>query len=993
MEFLERLIDLVGHLLTKIFGSKQERDKKRLQPFVDRVNELEPEMKHKTDAELRLQTELFRKRLEGGETLWDLLPEAFATVREAAQRTIGMRHFDVQLMGGVVLFEGNIAEMATGEGKTLVATLPAYLVALEGKGVHVVTVNDYLAKRDMQWMGPIFEFLGMTVGAIQHDQDMKDKFEAYRADITYGTNNEFGFDYLRSNLTTTPEDRPQRGLRYAIVDEVDSILIDEARTPLIISGPAEMSPETYYQVNEIVPYLKKGMKTDTDGKSKEEKEEYQQQVDFIVDEEHRSVMLTERGSETAQRLLHIDNMFAEENLELIHYLEQGIRAHHLYQNDVHYVIQDGQIVIVDEFTGRLMPGRRWSDGLHQAIEAKEKVRIERENQTLATVTFQNYFRMYETLAGMTGTADTEAAEFREIYGLEVVVIPTNRPNIRRDLKDQVYRSEAEKFDAIASQIVECHQRDQPVLVGTISIEKSERLADLLKDRGYWRKKVQHWVKKVREALPDSKLSEDDKKAAEEFLSGKDLPTIEESEEWSCRAEEAGDDRLDYYFRSLAEVIDVQQTVHNGLKANVLNAKFHSREADIVAQAGRPGAITIATNMAGRGTDIVLGGNPDKLVEEELSALPEDALESQRKGIEERIRAECKEGREKVLEAGGLMIVGSERHESRRIDNQLRGRCGRQGDPGSSRFFLSLGDDLMRLFGGERIQRIADRFGMEEGEVIQAKLVDKSIRRAQKKVEDRNFEIRKYVIKYDDVMNKQREVIYRLRDELLEGEDPEEAFKGMAWNVFDDLAKAYLDPKQSPEDWDLIELGNSIFDSFNLKTDIVIPDTPNIEIAVEEIERELWSKIEDLYEERKSLAPSEEDWRQMVRYITLGTLDHKWKDHLLTMDHLKEGIGLRGYGGKDPQQEYSREGFEMFQEMYTSLERDVVRSIFRVVMAKEEGPVNRRMRRAQMVDRRAPRTGPIVTRRRSVAKIGRNDPCPCGSGKKYKKCCMNKEAVT
>ena len=992
MEVLDRVIDFLVRVLTKIFGSKQERDVKRLRPLADRINAHEEEMKLKSDAGLREQTDFFRKRLEQGETLNDLLPEAFATVREAACRTIGMRHFDVQLMGGIALFEGNIAEMATGEGKTLVATLPAYLVALEGKGVHIVTVNDYLAKRDMDWMGPIYRFLGLTVGAIYHDQDMKEKHEAYRADITYGTNNEFGFDYLRSNLTTAPEDRPQRELNYAIVDEVDSILVDEARTPLIISGPAEMSPETYYRVNEIIPHLKKGMKTDIDYRSKEEKEEYQQQVDFVIDEEHRSVMITERGSEAAQRLLGVENMFTEQNLELIHYLEQALRAHHLYFKDVHYVISDGQVVIVDEFTGRLMPGRRWSDGLHQAIEAKEKVRIERENQTLATITFQNYFRMYDLLAGMTGTADTEAAEFREIYSLEVVVIPTNKPNIRMDLKDQVYRSEKEKFEAIVAQIVECQSRNQPALVGTISIEKSERLAELLKNRGYWKTRVKEWMKKVKDTIPNGKLDDSAKERALALLSRKEPPTIEEVEELSCKAEEAGDDRLDYYSRSLAEALDVFETVQKGLKINVLNAKFHEHEAEIVAQAGRLGGITIATNMAGRGTDIILGGNPEKLIEERLASVPEDKREEEQERIRKEVRGECAKGREEVLEAGGLMIIGSERHESRRIDNQLRGRCGRQGDPGRSRFFLSLEDDLMRLFGGERIQRIATRFGMEEGEVIQAKLVDKSIRRAQKKVEDRNFEIRKYVIKYDDVMNKQREVIYRLRNELLEGENPEEPFKGMMGNVFDDLARMFMDPKRSPEDWDLGEFQDGLFDAFNLKTDILIPETPNIEIAIEEIEEDLVSKIKAHYEERKAMAPSEEDWRGLERYIMLGTLDHKWKDHLLTMDHLKDSIGLRGYGGKDPQQEYSREGFELFQEMYTNLERDVVKSVFRVVVAKEEGPVNRRMRRAAPMVRRAPRVGPISTQRRKAAKVGRNDPCPCGSGKKYKKCCMNKEVA-
>jgi preprotein translocase subunit SecA len=968
-------VEVLDRVLTKVFGSKRDRDAKRLSPLAEQISALEPDMRLKSDSGLRELTQEFKKRLAEGESLEMLLAEAFAAVREAAKRTINMRHFDVQLMGGVALFRGNIAEMATGEGKTLVATLPAYLIALEEKGVHIVTVNDYLAKRDMEWMRPVYEFLGLQVGAIQHDQDPAEKQLAYQADITYGTNNEFGFDYLRSNLAVAPEDRPQRGLHYAIVDEVDSILIDEARTPLIISGPAEMSPETYYHVNTIIPRLRR-------------------ETDFTVNEKDRNVLLTEEGMERAQQLLGLDNMFSEENLDIVHYLDQALRAHFLFQRDVHYVVQDDQVVIVDEFTGRLMPGRRWSDGLHQAVEAKEGVKIERENQTLATITFQNYFRMYERLAGMTGTADTEANEFREIYKLDVTVIPTNKPNIRIDLKDQVYGSEQEKFEAVVSQIVECHNRKQPVLVGTISIEKSEVLAELLKSRGHWKKKIQSCSKKILDQLDKCKFGDIDKGRAREALSEKEGISLKEAENWADKAEEVGDDRHEYLFTRLAEAIDIHETLMKGLSFNVLNAKYHGREADIVAQAGRPGAVTIATNMAGRGTDIILGGNPEKLIEEEVSRLGEEAPEEQQREIENRIRKECAEGRETVLEAGGLMIVGSERHESRRIDNQLRGRCARQGDPGLSRFFLSLQDDLMRLFGGERIQRIAERFGMEEGEVIEARLVDKSIRRAQKKVEDKNFEIRKYVIKYDDVMNKQREVIYKLRNELLEGEDPEEAFVGMQWDVFDTISQSHLDPKISADDWDLKSYGESLFHQFNLRVEPELPEAPNLEIATEDLERDIWERIKGYYEERKGLAPSEEDWKGLMRFIMLNTLDHKWKDHLLTMDHLKDSIGLRGYAGKDPQQEYSREGFELFQEMYSSLEREVVARMFRVEIRRNVEPVNRRMKRAIPGFSRGPQaaTGPISTRRRSQPKVGRNDPCPCGSGKKYKKCCMKKEAV-
>lgn len=916
------ILDLI---LTRIFGSKRDREVKRLTPLVDQINALESEMKKKSDSQLREQTDQFRARLAQGETLDSLLPEAFATVREASMRVVGMRHFDVQLMGGIVLYEGKIAEMSTGEGKTLVATLPSYLIGLEGQGVHIVTVNDYLARRDMEWMGPIHQFLGLTVGAIQHDQDPKLKVAAYQADITYGTNNEFGFDYLRSNLAVDPEDRPQRGLHYAIVDEVDSILIDEARTPLIISGPAELSPDTYYRVDRIMPSLHKG-------------------TDFTVDEKERHVMLTEEGMERAQKLLGLENMFAEENLEIVHHLDQALRAHHLYQKDVHYVVQDGQVIIVDEFTGRLMTGRRWSDGLHQAVEAKEGVKIERENQTLATITLQNYFRMYDRLAGMTGTADTEAGEFMEIYKLDVSVIPTNKPNIRLDMPDQVYRTEIEKFEAIVAEIIECNKRQQPALVGTVSIEKSEVLSDLLHSRPHWRKRVQEWAGKVKTELPKSSVSATLADEISALLSRKQSPKSEEVDAVSEKVEGKGNERLSYYISRWAETLEIEEEIIKGVKFNVLNAKFHQMEAEIVAQAGSAGSVTIATNMAGRGTDIILGGNAEKLIEQANQKMPEDTPEEERQAAAARIREACAKGRDTVLNAGGLMIVGTERHESRRIDNQLRGRCGRQGDPGKSRFFLSLEDDLMRLFGGERIKNLAQRFGMEDGEVIEAKLVTRSIRKAQKKVEDRNFEIRKYVIKYDDVMNKQREVIYRLRNDLLEGENPEEAFLAMAWNVFEDTTAMYLLPKVSPEDWDLTGLETNLFNCFNLKPQIEIPEQGDIDQAIETMQRDLWQQVQDWYQQRKQQSPTEEYWLQLMRYIMLKNVDSKWMDHLLTMDHLKDSIGLRGYGGKDPLQEFQKDGFDLFEQMYNSLEREVVGRMFRVeIVADAKQPTMKRRR--------------------------------------------------
>src|SRR6058998_2079091 len=745
---------MIDAILRKIFGTKHERDVKRMMPTVEATNALEPSVQALGDAELRAKTDEFRKRLEAGESVDALLPEAFAVCREAARRTVGMRHFDVQLIGGVVLHEGKIAEMATGEGKTLVATLPAYLNGLTGCGVHIVTVNDYLAKRDAQWMGPIYHALGLTVGVIQHEASFRydpayvtsdvrmtalrpcARQEAYRADVTYGTNNEFGFDYLRDNMRFTLDELVQRELHYAIVDEVDSILIDEARTPLIISGPADESTDLYYKLDRIIPKLKRAA-TIVEGKLSEI--EAQKEGDYIVDEKARAVALTEQGIATCERLLSVDNLYDPQHITLLHHIQQGLRAHALFKRDVDYVVKDGQVIIVDEFTGRLMPGRRWSDGLHQAVEAKESVRIERENQTLATITFQNYFRMYEKLAGMTGTAETEAEEFAKIYKLDVTVIPTNRPLVRVNLPDVVYKTEREKFNAAVEDIIERNTRGQPVLVGTVSIEKSEQLSKLLKKRG--------------------------------------------------------------------------------IRHEVLNAKYHEREAEIVAQAGREGAVTIATNMAGRGTDILLGGNPDFLSKEILRKKgldPATAAEVDQKAALADARRITEPEHARVVERGGLHIVGTERHEARRVDNQLRGRSGRQGDPGSSRFYLSLQDDLLRIFGSQRVERIMERLGMQEGEPIEHKLVTRAIATAQKRVETRNFEIRKHLLEYDDVMNKQREVIYGMRREILEGESQEERVLEWAGELADGIVERFAPREAHAEDWDLAGLNEALYRQFDLR---------------------------------------------------------------------------------------------------------------------------------------------------------------------------------
>ncbi|MFQ5525846.1 MAG: preprotein translocase subunit SecA [Thermoanaerobaculia bacterium] len=899
---------MLNKALTKVFGSQHERDIKALRPMVDAINALEPEIQKLTDAELGAKTIEFKERLAGGETLDDLLVEAFAVVREAAWRTVHMRPFDVQLIGGIVLHRGKIAEMKTGEGKTLVATLPVYLNALEGNGVHVVTVNDYLARRDAEWMSAVYRFLGLTVGTIQTNMPDAERREAYASDITYGTNNEFGFDYLRDNMKFDLSAMVQRGHRYAIVDEVDSILVDEARTPLIISGPSEESVDKYYRIDKIIPRLKQGEEIEHEDGSKSTT------GDFLVDEKAQTVALTEDGVSRVEGLLGVDNLYDLENMDLIHGVNQGLRAHNLFRRDVEYLIKDGQVVIVDEFTGRMMPGRRWSDGLHQAVEAKEGVRIERENQTLATITFQNYFRMYEKLSGMTGTAETEATEFGSIYELDVVVIPTNKDMIRDDRADLVYVTEKEKWQAVADEIADCHERGQPTLVGTISIENSEMLSKMLK-RG-------------------------------------SIPHV------------------------------------------VLNAKFHGREATIVAQAGRVGAVTIATNMAGRGTDIVLGGNAVGLAAAEAD--PETEAAAHEEALA-RYEATCAEEKDKVLEAGGLHILGTERHESRRIDNQLRGRSGRQGDPGSSRFYLSLEDDLMRIFGSDRVQGLMSRLGMEEGEAIEHKMVTKAIERAQKQVEGRNFEIRKHLLEYDDVMNKQREAIYQLRKDIQEGREGRDYVLRVASDILDFIIDTHCPEKADPRDWNLTQISTDLLGYFNINVaerNIVIED-----FGLDELREALWPEIEAKYEDKETRLGLEL-MRKFERHVLLEIVDHSWKDHLLALDHLKEGIGLRGYGQRDPKQEYKRESYELFQAMKERIEDTAIKTIFRVEPMSEEQMVERRSRRRKPAGAgyqfSAPPKAASPQRPKTVVrkdpKVGRNAPCPCGSGKKYKKCCGARSAV-
>jgi preprotein translocase subunit SecA len=976
---------MLGTLLAKVVGTQNERELKKLRPIPGLVAAFEPAFTALSDDQLRAKTAELRTRVERGEPVNDLLPEAFAVVREAGRRVVNMRHFDVQLIGGAVLHQGKIAEMKTGEGKTLVATLPAYLNALQGQGVHVVTVNDYLARRDSEWMGKIYRFLGMSVGVIQHDLNDQERQIAYGCDITYGTNNEFGFDYLRDNMKFELSHFVQRGHHFAIVDEVDSILIDEARTPLIISGPAEESTDLYYEVDRIIPRLKAGAVTRGDTKA-EEREALEATGDYIVDEKHKTVTLTESGMAKAEKMLahrlNAGGLYDPGNMPLLHHINQALRAHTLFKLDVDYMLKDGQVVIVDEFTGRLMPGRRWSDGLHQAVEAKEKVKIERENQTLATITFQNYFRKYKKLSGMTGTADTEAEEFAKIYNLDVVVIPTNKDLRRLEEPDLVYRTEREKYDAIVSDIIEKQAAGRPALVGTVSIEKSERLSAMLKRRG--------------------------------------------------------------------------------IKHVVLNAKYHAQEAEIVAQAGRKGMVTIATNMAGRGTDILLGGNPEFMARQQ--ALAEEVAERLSKGEErfvddeefvyffhldsfyrvkradwDRIfahfKAHCDREHEDVVALGGLHIIGTERHEARRIDNQLRGRAGRQGDPGSSRFYLSLEDDLMRIFGSERISGLMQRLGMEEGVPIEHRMVTRAIERAQKQVEAQNFSVRKHLLEYDDVMNKQRENIYGLRRELLEGHikvDEEEAVDSreyimeLAEDLLDALIETYCGREMDVEEWDLAGLKQEVSRVFALND---VEDAAAFDFAEkssDEIRDQIWARIVQKYEQKEKIV-GRDLLQRVERDIMLQIVDSQWKDHLYSLDHLKEGIGLRGYGQRDPLVEYKKESFDLFQGMKERVDEEIVRYLWWLRPIEEPAagadvrPPARRpapRRQAPLIlnnpgdsapspmsgsggaasasplneavgSRRPARTGGDdavpKTVRRDEPKVGRNDPCPCGSGKKYKKC--------
>jgi preprotein translocase subunit SecA len=974
---------LFNKVVAAVFGTSNERELKRIAPRIDEINSFEPAMKPLSDEQLRAKTDEFRQRIrervdpiEDAEekdaalkaVLDEILPEAFAVVREAGWRVLNMRHFDVQLIGGVVLHQGKISEMKTGEGKTLVATLPVYLNALSGRGVHVVTVNDYLAKRDSEWMGKLYTFLGLTVGVIVHDLDDQQRREAYAADVTYGTNNEFGFDYLRDNMKFDLKDCVQRGHNFGIVDEVDSILIDEARTPLIISGQSEESTDKYYKVNRVIPSLELGEEIDRGlGEDKV------LTGDFVVDEKHRTITVTDTGWEKVEKLLGIGNVADPENWDLKHHVETAIKAHALYRRDVEYVVKDGEVLIVDEFTGRLMPGRRWSDGLHQAVEAKENVKIERENQTLATVTFQNYFRMYKKLAGMTGTAETEAPEFDKVYRLEVVVIPTNKQLLRVENPDIVYRTEKEKYFAAADEIAKFAESGQPVLVGTVSVEKSERLSDLLKKKG--------------------------------------------------------------------------------IKHVVLNAKYHEKEAEIVAQAGRKGAITIATNMAGRGTDILLGGNPEfmakqeclkkgiaqalKAVAGEVSVKPDDPSVSYfyYGGIEYKVdtakwneiyqkhKQTTDAEHDEVIGLGGLFILGTERHEARRIDNQLRGRAGRQGDPGASRFYLSLEDDLMRIFAKEWVSNLLQRLGMEEGVPIESKMITRRIEANQKAIEGQNFEARKHLLEYDDVMNKQRQAVYALRRQLLEGLDQKELIlEDYVRDILGQLLDQYAGKDTRPEDWDIKSLKNQLFTRFGV--DITAEGIDADKLNRQELGDGIFDKLKERYEAKEALI-GPEAMRHHERIIMLSVIDQQWKDHLLSMDHLREGIGLRGYGQHDPLVEYKRESFDMFEAMMGRFEEETVRYLYlmQVIEApqrREPQPVTaggdfngeavgtfstdrrgrattsiddmeeafQRRKRRELEQARMAGAGEMQAVQQVVRgdKVGRNDPCPCGSGKKYKKCC-------
>jgi preprotein translocase subunit SecA len=869
---------MLKELIGSIFGSQNERELKKLAPLVEQINSLDEETIALTDEQLKSKTVEFRKRLTDGATLDDLLPEAFACVREASRRAIGLRHFDVQMMGGIVLYRGKIAEMKTGEGKTLVATLPVYLNALSGKGAHVVTVNDYLAKRDRDWMGPVYEFMGLTVGFVQHDMPNVDRQAAYNCDVTYVTNNEIGFDYLRDNMVISKEDRVLRELNFAIVDEVDSILIDEARTPLIISGPAEESTDKYYISNKLVPHLKgRKITEDEEIKAKYKGENLSIGYDYLVDEKNHTIVLTEPGVEKAEKLLGVKNIYDDLQSEWVHHISQALKAHNLFHRDVEYVVKDGEIIIVDEFTGRLMPGRRWSEGLHQAVEAKESLRIAEENQTLATITFQNFFRMYKKLAGMTGTALTEAAEFWEIYKLDVMEIPTHREMIRIDSADMIYRTEKEKYEAIVNEIENLWKNGQPVLVGTRSIEKSEKIAAMLRRKG-----VPH---------------------------------------------------------------------------QVLNAKYHEMEAQIIAQAGKKSGVTIATNMAGRGTDIVLGGTPANPAESEL-----------------------------VIHLGGLHILGTERHDARRIDNQLRGRSGRQGDPGSSRFYLSLEDELMRLFGSDRISGLMQRLGMKEGEEIQHPWISKAIENAQRKVEAMNFDIRKQLIDYDNVMNKQREAVYRLRNEILEGEDISQTIIDMINESVNEKAWLWAPANSYADQWDMASTEAWLARTFGVKLDMKSEELQ--QLRPEQLKEILHEKTLEMYKKRE-IELTTQLMRHIERMILLQMIDTAWKEHLYDLDQVKKGIGLRAYGQKDPKIEYQRESFAMFEQMMHRIQDATIEYLFRVQVAPQ--PARRIQPHNPILAEKQEAVSPLdrhpaPSQPQIPDKLGRNDPCPCGSGKKYKKCC-------
>ena len=911
-------------LLKTLFGDYSKREVKRIQPLCDKVLALEEEYRAMSDETLRAQTDKLKNRLETGETLDDILPEAFATCREAADRVLGMRHFPVQIIGGIILHQGRIAEMRTGEGKTLVATLPAYLNALSGKGVHIVTVNDYLARRDSEWMGKVYRYLGLQVGLVVHGLDNNERRAAYNADITYGTNNELGFDYLRDNMVIYKENKVQRPHNYAIVDEVDSILIDEARTPLIISGQGDKSTDLYEQADRFAKTLKITRIKEMDAKEEQDTVD----GDYIVDEKARTATLTQAGVKKAEQYFHLENLMDSDNVTLLHHINQAIKARGVMTRDVDYVVKDDQVIIVDEFTGRLMFGRRYNEGLHQAIEAKEGVKVERESKTLATITFQNYFRLYKKLSGMTGTAKTEETEFQQIYKLDVVEIPTNKPTIRTDLPDSVYKTEAGKFNAVIRQIEECHERQQPVLVGTISIEKSEHLSNLLKKKG-----IAH---------------------------------------------------------------------------EVLNAKYHEKEAEIIAQAGKIGAVTIATNMAGRGTDIMLGGNPEYLAKAEMRRMgfPEEmivestgfgdtdneeiiAARATFKELNEKYKAEIKPEAEKVKEAGGLFILGTERHESRRIDNQLRGRAGRQGDPGASRFYLSLEDDLMRLFGGERINNLMNTLGIDEDTPIENKMLTNSIESAQRKVEERNFGIRRDVLQYDDVMNRQREIIYSQRDKVLNGESVRDSIVNMIKESIAETVKTYTANDETHDDWNLDGL-RDYYRGWLAGDDDFQYDAQGLEdLERQDLVDTLTDRAMSIYD-KKEAQYGGEIMRELERVILLKTVDRYWMDHIDNMDELRRGIHLRAYGQKDPVVMYRVEGFDMFDQMINAIREDTSRLMLTVQIRTQEEP--KREQIAKPTSTSSDGTDKARTVRKTASqKVGRNDPCPCGSGKKYKKCCGRGDA--